>query len=125
MDFGLWKHNAQTCDRKFMFVILYLLGPLCNFPPNPPFEGTLENIPIIFPKEAEEACDIDGNRVDIKCPSFLNIYITSGYYGRLKGSTVLCNGNKDSVSITEDCLNLQVQVQPYDPHPPAPPSFFI
>jgi len=86
-----------------MFVILYLLGPLCNFPPNPPFEGTLENIPIIFPKEAEEAFDIDGNRVDIKCPSFLNIYITLGYYGRLKGSTVLCNGNI----------------------PPPPPLFFI
>lgn len=102
-----------------MFVILHLLGPLCNFPPNPPFEGTVENIPIIFLKEAEEACDIDGTVVNIKCPSFLNIYITSGYYGRLKDSTILCNGNKDSVPI-QDCLNLQVQVK----HFPHPLSFY-
>ena len=57
----------------------------------------------------EEGCDVDDTVVDIKCPSFLSIYIASGYYGRVKGETLLCNGEKDSVMLTTDeCMETGV-----------------
>ena len=57
----------------------------------------------------QESCNVDGALVNMKCPSFLSIHITSGYYGRVQGTNQLCNGNKDSVTLGSDCLNLQVQ----------------
>ena len=87
---------------------LICLGPFCDSPPNPPFEEVVENIPKIFPKIPDESCNIVGSLVNIKCPSFLNVYVSSGYYGRVKGTNKLCNGNKDAVTLKEDCLNLEV-----------------
>ena len=57
----------------------------------------------------QESCNVDGALVNMICPSFLSIHITSGYYGRVQGTNQLCNGNKDSVTLGSDCLNLQVQ----------------
>jgi len=69
----------------------------------------VENNPTIFPAMVQESCNVDGALVNIMCPSFLSVYITSGYYGRVHGTNQLCNGNIDSVILGSDCLNLQVQ----------------
>ena len=57
----------------------------------------------------QESCNVDGALVNMICPSFLSIYITSGYYGRVQGTNQLCNGITDSVILGSDCLNIQVQ----------------
>ena len=45
--------------------------------------------------------------MDLKCPSFLNIFITSTLYGRKKGSKMLCNGEMDKVQlVSKDCLSV-------------------
>lgn len=59
----------------------------------------------------EESCDIDGGTINIKCPSFLSIYISNGYYGRVKGETSLCNGEKDNVMLnTDECMEKEVKI---------------
>ena len=85
------------------------LGPLCPTPPAAPFEGLVKNTPAIFPLVEEEACDIDGTVLNVKCPSFLHIYIMSGYYGRKQNEKKYCTGNPVNTVIRgADCLDYKV-----------------
>ena len=59
-----------------------LLGTICEDPPIVPDEGTLTVTPKVMEVEIEEKCTVDGSVLDIKCPSFQQIYILGASYGR-------------------------------------------
>ena len=72
-------------------------GPLCPQPPEVPEEGTLLSHPIVFQQPTVSTCAIDGKTVDLKCHSFLSVYIPSATFGRdfnetSKFGKVLCDG---------------------------------
>ena len=62
-----------------------LIGPTCVDPPNAPFEGTVTVIPKVMEVEIEEKCAVDGHQLEVKCPSFQQIYVVEASYGRIKG----------------------------------------
>ena len=100
---NLFKFYHSSKDTSF------LSAPVCPEPPPPPFEGLVVNVPIVYPIIQHESCNVDGSLVNMICPSFLTIYIRSGYYGRVKGSSLLCTGQKDSVTLMDDCLTMEVK----------------
>ena len=57
--------------------------------------------------ENVDTCQIDGEDLEIVCPSFLNIYIRSATYGRKAMINTICNGEKDP-GPAEDCLDTEV-----------------
>ena len=59
-----------------------LLGTTCEDPPDTPYEGTVTVTPQITEVEREEKCAVDGSVMDIRCPSFQQIYILGATYGR-------------------------------------------
>ena len=70
-------------------------GPLCPKPPEVPEDGTLAFEPKVFPQEVAQACNIEGETMEIKCHSFLSIYVRQGMYGRnYTNEKKLCDGEK-------------------------------
>jgi len=68
-------------------------GPLCPKPPEVPEDGTLAFEPKVFPQEVAQACNIEGETMEIKCHSFLSIYVRQGMYGRnYTNEKKLCDG---------------------------------
>ena len=54
-----------------------------------------------------DACQIDGEVLDIVCPSFLRVYVRSATYGRKAKTTHVCTGLKDP-GPSQDCLDSNV-----------------
>ena len=59
-----------------------LLGSYCEQPPEAPYEGSITITPKVMQLETEKQCAVDGAMLDIKCPSFQQIYILGATYGR-------------------------------------------
>lgn len=59
-----------------------VLGSYCEQPPEAPFEGRITVTPKIMQLEPEKLCGVDGANIEIKCPTFQQIYIISASYGR-------------------------------------------
>ena len=59
-----------------------VLGSYCEQPPDAPYEGSITVTPKIMQLEHQTLCAVDGTTVDIKCPTFQQIYIISASYGR-------------------------------------------
>ena len=59
-----------------------ILGISCEPPPTEPYEGTMIITPKLMEVETEDVCGVDGAELKIKCPSFQQIYILGGSYGR-------------------------------------------
>ena len=91
------------------------LAPLCPKPPETPFEGKLTHVPKIIDVEPEEVCVVDGEPLNIKCHSFLDIQIVSTTYGRVKANgKSLCNGEEDKIRLrSEDCLEVDASLESF------------
>ena len=84
------------------------LAPLCPTPPDVKVEGIKEYNPLPIPMTPEKICTIDSENVDLKCPSFLDIYITKIVYGRNQSTgKVICDGEKpnDFQQPNGDCFD--------------------
>ena len=85
-------------------------APLCPKPPDVPEEGIRDFEPKIFPQEIENSCGIEGENIEIKCHSFLSVYLKTITYGRnYTNEKKLCDGEKpdDSKAVdseTDYCL---------------------
>ena len=78
-------------------------------------DGIREIKPKIFDMPLLEVCAVDGSDLNIKCPSFLNIYVKSASYGREFAVKEICTGEKDgNPEVT--CLDTEVV------HQIGPPS---
>ena len=91
-------------DTELHQIKIPCLAPLCPKPPEAPFEGKRENFPSVHPMIEEEVCDIDWQQLSLQCSSFEIIHITKATYGRAKFTKDLCNGEKDSKHVEEDCV---------------------
>jgi hypothetical protein len=77
-----------------------------------PEEGILEFDPIVYEQETVETCAITNDKLDLKCPSFLQVYIPSATFGRAynESSSIgkqLCDGKKPADSMApqgSDCI---------------------
>ena len=58
-------------------------APLCPTPPAIPNEGKQDFNPIVFALVPQKGCGLEGSDIKIQCHSFLSIYISSAYYGRI------------------------------------------
>ena len=99
--------------KNKLYYMSLCIAPLCPSPPEKKFEGKLTHVPAVIDVAPEEFCTVDGEPVDIKCHSFLNIYIISSIYGRKKANgNKLCNGKEDTVKLqTQDCLDVDSELK--------------
>ena len=85
-----------------------LLAPLCPKPPESPADGVKEYLPLAIGQEPETACALNSEDLQLKCFSFLDIFVRSITYGRnaTKGKE-LCDGDKpkDSKAAQLNCYN--------------------
>ena len=58
-------------------------------------DGIREITPKIFDMPLLEECAVDGTDLNIKCPSFLSIYVKSATYGREFAVKKICDGTKN------------------------------
>ena len=95
------------------FIQLWFSAPLCPAPPAKKFEGKLTHVPKVIDVPPDEFCAVDGEPIDIKCHSFLNIFIVSAIYGRKKANgKMLCNGKEDSIKLqSQDCLDVDSELK--------------
>ena len=86
----------------------YFSAPLCPKSPEMPEEGKKEFFPKAIGLKPHNLCAINSEDVEIKCHSFLSIFIESFTYGRnsTKGKE-LCDGDKprDSKAPAMNCYN--------------------
>ena len=99
-------------STNYIYLLLFS-APLCPVPPEKKFEGNLQHNPKVIDVPPEELCAVDGEPVNIKCHSFLNIHIVSVIYGRKKANgNILCNGKEDSVKLqSQDCLDVDSELE--------------
>ena len=91
-----------------MKLLLFIVAaPLCIPPPDIPFEGFLNISSPVYDVENVDTCQIDGEDLEIVCPSFLNVYIRSASYGRKAKVNTVCTGVKDP-GPAADCLDTEV-----------------
>ena len=76
-------------------------------PPEVPFEGFLNISSPVHEVDTVDTCQVDGEDLEIACPSFLNIFIQSATYGRVAGGKTVCTGEKDR-GPSSDCLDTGV-----------------
>ena len=91
-----------------------MLAPLCPKPPSIPLEGTREYLPKVFELEPSNICSIHGEVVDLKCHTFLSIYIKSATFGRkFSDQKELCGGDKeaDTKGPDADCVEHKTVTQ--------------
>ena len=77
-----------------------------------PEEGTVVFDPIVYEQKTVETCSIQGENVEIKCHTFLQVYIPSTTFGRRFNETssvgkMLCDGAKpadNQAPQSSDCL---------------------
>ena len=83
-------------------------APLCPKPPDTPGEGKKDFYPKAIGLEPHKLCGVNSEDINIKCHSFLTIFIESFSYGRnsTKGKE-LCDGEKtrDSKAPVMNCYN--------------------
>lgn len=92
--------------------ILFVSAPLCPKPPETPVEGVVDFEPIVFDQQTVKSCAIENKILDLKCNSFLNIYIPSTSFGRSYNESssvgkMLCDGAEQADSLAAqgaDCL---------------------
>ena len=97
----LWS-TGQDCVSYFLFP-----GPLCVPPPEVPYEGFLNISSPVHEVDTVDTCQVDGEDLEIACPSFLNIFVQSATYGRIAGGKTVCTGVKDR-GPSSDCLDTGV-----------------
>ena len=71
------------------------VAPLCPAPPDTPEEGVREYRPIAIGQEPERLCALNSEEIELRCHTFLSVYLQSVTYGR--NSTMgkeLCDGEK-------------------------------
>ena len=80
---------SVVCQTDGFFKVPYwdswdncLLGTTCEDPALVPYEGTITVTPKVMEVETEEACAVEGSVLDIRCPSFQQIYMLGATYGR-------------------------------------------
>ena len=88
--------------------IFLFAAPLCPKPPDTPGEGKKDFYPKAIGLEPHKLCAVNSEDVEIKCHSFLSIFIQRFSYGRnsTKGKE-LCDGEKtrDSKAPVMNCYN--------------------
>ena len=80
---------------------------MCPKPPEATEEGIREYHPIPIPMTPEKICAVNEDEINLKCHSFLSIYLTKVWYGRNQSSgRVICDGDKpdDNQSPNVDCF---------------------
>ena len=85
-----------------------LMAPLCPTPPEVPEDGWRDFIPIVFELQPENSCEITGGMMELKCHTFLRVYIQTARYGRsVSNERSLCDKDKgrDSGAPSVDCLD--------------------
>lgn len=91
-------------------------APLCPKPPEIPVEGPsvgmIEFDPIVFDQPTEKTCAIQEENLELKCPSFLQIYIPHATFGRgyNESSSVgkmMCDGDKPDDNQAAPSANCQ------------------
>ena len=73
-------------------------------------EGKREYLPLAIPLEPEKKCHLNEDTVEIKCNSFLSIYIRTLSYGRSFASAKeLCDGEEpdDNAAPEKDCFDVK------------------
>ena len=69
---------------------------MCPKPPDIPEDGVKEYHPIPIPIEPRKFCGVNEEDMNLRCHSFLNVYIKSFVYGRnFTHRKELCDGEKD------------------------------
>ena len=85
-----------------------LSAPLCPVPPSSPADGVKEYQPLAIRQDNKKSCALNSEDLQLKCHSFLDIFVRSFTYGRnaSKGKD-LCDGEKpkDSKSAQLNCYN--------------------
>ena len=72
-----------------------LLAPLCPTPPKAPEEGVREHWPIPLAIEPTNLCYLDSEVAELKCHSFLRVFVKEVTYGRDSATAKkLCDGEK-------------------------------
>ena len=92
--------GPDACEVGFLSQSLYIQtfsAPLCPKPPETPVEGLVDFQPIVFDQETVKSCAIEDKILDLKCHSFLKIYIPSSTFGRNYNESssvgkMLCDG---------------------------------
>ena len=90
------------------FIIISIQAPLCPKPPDTPEEGKRDFFPKAIGLEPHKLCAINSEDVEIKCHSFLSIFIENFSYGRnATNGKELCDGEKkkDSKAPAMNCFN--------------------
>ena len=82
---------------SFAKVCNLVLAPLCPKPPDTPIEGVIDFEPIVFDQETVKSCAVENKILDLKCHSFLKIYIPATTFGRKYNESssvgkMLCDG---------------------------------
>ena len=89
----------------------FVVAPLCPTPPKIPADGTRNYTPNVFELEPSSLCSVHGEVVDLKCHSFLSIYIQSATFGRkFSNLKELCEGDMeaDTKGPDSDCVEHEV-----------------
>ena len=92
--------------------IILLSAPLCPKPPDIPIEGVIDFEPIVFDQETVKSCAIENKILNLKCNSFLKIYIPSTTFGRSYNESssvgkMLCDGAEQADGLAAqgtDCI---------------------
>ena len=88
-----------------------MLAPLCPKPPDIPEDGTRNYAPTVFELEPSSVCSVHGEVVDLKCHTFLSIYIQNATFGRkFSNLKEMCKGNMepDTKGPDSDCIEHEV-----------------
>ena len=88
---------ASLVFSSFPKVCFLVLAPLCPKPPDTPIEGVIDFEPIVFDQETVKSCAVENKILDLKCHSFLKIYIPATTFGRNYNESssvgkMLCDG---------------------------------
>ena len=82
-------------------------APLCPPPPDIPYEGVRDFVPNIFEVDTVKSCALVGEAVQLKCHTFLSVYIQTATFGReAANKKMVCDGQKenDRGFPSTDCL---------------------
>ena len=61
-------------------------------------------VPAIYNVSQLSTCGVDGDMLQLECPTFLNILVLGVTYGRKAKEVNLCNGKKEKAP-AKDCLS--------------------
>ena len=89
-----------------------LVAPLCPAPPPAPTDGERLHLPRPIPLTPHSTCLLNEDPLELRCPSFLSLHISSVKYGReFAALKELCDGAlpPDSQAPVQDCQDPAVE----------------